>query len=155
LYFISSSSIFWDEKIRKPIQKEKKSTDLKNFKGTVMELLGIEHREVTKEKVVLTMPVTSKTYQPMGALHGGVSVVLAETAATMGAWMNIDQEKQLAVGLEINANHIRPKREGIITATATPVHIGHAVSVWDIRITDEKGNLICTSRCTLAIVDKK
>lgn len=73
-------------------------TDLKNFKGTVTELLGIEHREITREKVVLTMPVTSKTYQSMGALHGGVSVVLAETAATMGAWMNIDQEKQLAVG---------------------------------------------------------
>jgi len=129
--------------------------DLKNFQGTVMELLGIEHREVTREKVVLTMPVTPKTHQPWGSLHGGVSVVLAETAATMGATMNINQEKQLAVGMEINANHIRPKREGIITATATPVHIGHAVSIWEIRITDEKENLICISRCTLAIVDKK
>jgi 1,4-dihydroxy-2-naphthoyl-CoA hydrolase len=130
-------------------------TDLKNFKGTVMELLGIEHQEVTREKIVLTMPVTPKTHHPWGSLHGGVSVVLAETAATMGAFMNIDQEKQFAVGLEINANHIRPKREGILTATATPVHIGHAVSVWDIRITDEKGNMICTSRCTMAINDKK
>jgi 1,4-dihydroxy-2-naphthoyl-CoA hydrolase len=130
-------------------------TDLKNFQGTVMELLGIEHREVTKEKIVLTMPVTPKTHQPWGSLHGGVSVVLAETAATMGATMNIDQEKQLAVGIEINASHIRPKREGIITATATPVHIGHTASVWAIRITDEKDNLICLSRCTLAIVDKK
>ena len=129
--------------------------DLKNFQGTVMELFGIEHREVTREKVVLTMPVTPKTHQPWGSLHGGVSVVLAETAATMGATMNINQEKQLAVGMEINANHIRPKREGIITATATPVHIGHAVSIWEIRITDEKENLICISRCTLAIVDKK
>ena len=129
--------------------------DLKNFQGTVMELFGIEHREVTREKVVLTMPVTPKTHQPWGSLHGGVSIVLAETAATMGATMNINQEKQLAVGMEINANHIRPKREGIITATATPVHIGHAVSIWEIRITDEKENLICISRCTLAIVDKK
>jgi len=134
---------------------ESNMTDLRNFKGTVMELLGIEHREVTKEKIVLTMPVTPKTHHPWGSLHGGVSVVLAETAATMGACMNIDPEKQFAVGLEINANHIRPKREGVLTATATPVHIGHAVSVWDIRIIDEKGNLICTSRCTLAIVDKK
>lgn len=130
-------------------------TDMTNFKGTVMEVLGIESQEVTKEKVVLTMPVTSKTHHPWGSLHGGVSVVLAETAATMGACMNIDQEKQFAVGLEINANHIRPKREGVLTATATPLHIGHAVSVWDIRITDEKGNMICTSRCTLAIVSKK
>jgi 1,4-dihydroxy-2-naphthoyl-CoA hydrolase len=134
---------------------EEKMTDLKNFKGTVMELLGIEYREVTKEKIVLTMPVTPKTYHPWGSLHGGVSVVLAETAATMGAVMNIDQEKQVAVGLEINASHIRPKREGMLTATATPIHIGHAVSVWNIRIVDEKGNMICTSRCTLAIVDKK
>lgn len=129
--------------------------DLKNFKGTVMELLCIECREVTKEKVVLIMPVTSRTFQPMGSLHGGVSVVLAETAATMGAWMNIDQEKQVAVGLEINANHIRPKRSGILTATAIPVNLGHTVSIWDIRISDEKENLICTSRCTLAIVDLK
>jgi len=129
--------------------------DLKNFKGTVMELLGIEHREVTKEKVVLTMPVTPKTHQPMGALHGGVSVVLAETAATMGAWMNIDQEKQLAVGIDISANHVRPKREGILTATATPVHIGHAISVWDIKITDEHDDLICASRCTLAVIEQK
>ena len=120
-----------------------------------MELLGIEYLEITKEKIVLIMPVTPKTHHPWGSLHGGVSVVLAETAATMGAVMNIDQEKQFAVGLEINANHIRPKRDGILTATATPAHIGHAVSVWDIRIVDEKGNLICTSRCTLAIVDKK
>lgn len=130
-------------------------TDLKNFKGTVMELLGIEHQEVTKEKIVLTMPVTPKTHHPWGSLHGGVSVVLAETAATMGAVMNIDQEKQFAVGLEINANHIRPKREGILTATATPVHIGRAASVWDIRIADEKGNMICISRCTMAIFDKR
>ncbi len=129
--------------------------DLKNFKGTVMEILGIECREVSKEKVVLTMPVTPKTHQPMGALHGGVSVVLAETAATMGAWMNIDREKQLAVGIDINANHVRPKRDGTVTATATPVHVGHALSVWDIRITDERDNLVCVSRCTLAVIEQK
>jgi 1,4-dihydroxy-2-naphthoyl-CoA hydrolase len=129
--------------------------DLKNFKGTVMEILGIEHKEVSKDKIVLTMPVTAKTHQPMGSLHGGVSVVLAETAATMGAWMNIDQEKQMVMGIEINANHVRGKRDGTVTATATPLHIGHAISVWDINITDEQDRLICSSRCTLAIVDKK
>jgi len=129
--------------------------DLMDFRGTVMELLGIEHREVTKERVVLTMPVTPKTHHPMGALHGGVSVVLAETAATMGAWMNLDRERQLAVGLEINATHVHPKRSGTLTATATPAHLGHAASVWDIRITDEQGRLVCVSRCTLAIVDRK
>ena len=137
------------------MEKEIKMADLRNFKGTVMELLGIEQQEVTREKIVLSMPVTPKTHHPWGSLHGGVSVVLAETAATMGATMNIDQEKQLAVGLEINASHIRPKRDGTITATATPVHIGRAISIWDIRITDEKESLICTSRCTLSIVEKK
>lgn len=129
--------------------------DLKNFQGTVMEALGIEHREVSKDRIVLTMPVTSKTHQPMGSLHGGVSVVLAETAATMGAWMNIDQEKQAVMGIEISASHIRGKRDGTVTATATPLHLGQSTSIWDIRITDEKDRLICSSRCTLAVVDMK
>lgn len=101
------------------------------------------------------MPVTPNTHQPMGNLHGGVSVVLAETAATMGAWMNIDHEKQIVVGTEINATHIRGKRDGIVTATATPLHIGHSISDWDIKITDGKDNLICSSRCTLAVIEKR
>ena len=129
--------------------------DLTNFQGTVMELLGVRLSEVTKEKVVLTLPITPKTHQPWGYLHGGVSVLLAETAATMGATMNINQENELAYGIEINANHIRSKREGTLTATATPVHIGHTISVWEISITDELEKLICQSRCTLAIVRKK
>lgn len=129
--------------------------DLKNFKGTVMEVLGVECKEVSTDRIVLTMPVTPKTHQPMGSLHGGVSVVLAETAATMGAWMNIDQEKQMVMGVEINANHIRGKRHGTVTATATPLHIGHAMSVWDVEITDEGGHLICSSRCTLAVMEQK
>jgi 1,4-dihydroxy-2-naphthoyl-CoA hydrolase len=94
----------------------------------------------------------------MGNLHGGVSVVLAETAATMGAWMNmnIDHEKQLVVGTKINATHIRGKRDGIVTATATPLHIGqHSISDWDIKITDGKDNLICSSRCTLSVIEKR
>jgi 1,4-dihydroxy-2-naphthoyl-CoA hydrolase len=130
-------------------------TDLRNFKGTVMELLDIDQLEVTKERVVLTMPVTAKTHQPMGSLHGGVSVVLAETAATMGAWMNIDHEKQMVMGVEINANHVRGKKDGTVKATATPRLIGHTINVWDITISDEKDRLICCSRCTLAIVAKK
>jgi uncharacterized protein (TIGR00369 family) len=130
-------------------------TDLRNFKGTVMEVLGIECKEASKDRIVLTMPVTQKTNQPMGRLHGGVSVVLAETAATMGAWMNIDQEKQMVMGVEINANHIRGKKDGTVTATVTPLHIGHATSIWNIQITDEKDRLICSSRCTLAVSDVK
>ena len=73
----------------------------------------------------------------------------------MGAWMNIDQEKQMVMGVEINANHIRGKKDGTVTATATPLHIGHATSIWNIQITDEKDRLICSSRCTLAVADVK
>ena len=129
--------------------------DLMNFNGTIMQLLDIKQLEVTKVRVVLTMPITTKTHQPMGSLHGGASVVLAETAATMGAWMNIDRDKQMVMGIEVNASHLRGKRDGTVTATATPRHIGHATSVWDIAITDEKDRLICCSRCTLAIIAKQ
>ena len=108
-----------------------------------------------KDKVVCTMPVGPKTHQPMGLLHGGASVALAETAASIAAFLNIDPEKQYTVGLEINANHLKGKRDGIVTATATPFHIGRSTMVWDIRITDEQGDAICISRCTMAVVTKK
>lgn len=121
---------------------------------TMMHALGIETKELTKDRVVMTMPVADATRQPYGILHGGASVALAETAASIGSWINCDQERQIAVGLEINANHIRPKAEGIVTAVATPVHRGRTTMVWDIRITDEQDKLVCISRCTVAIVDR-
>ncbi|TVY08159.1 hotdog fold thioesterase [Paenibacillus cremeus] len=122
--------------------------------GTMAEVLGIEILELTPDRVVATMPVNSATRQPMGLLHGGASVALAETVASIGSWKRIDDPtKQTAVGLEINANHLRSKREGIVTAVATPVHTGRKTMVWDIRITDEASKLICISRCTVAIVD--
>ncbi|KPV42107.1 hotdog fold thioesterase [Alicyclobacillus ferrooxydans] len=120
----------------------------------MMHALGIETKELTKDRVVMTMPVADATRQPYGILHGGASVALAETAASIGSWINCDQERQIAVGLEINANHIRPKAEGIVTAVATPVHRGRTTMVWDIRITDEQDKLVCISRCTVAIVDR-
>jgi uncharacterized protein (TIGR00369 family) len=89
----------------------------------------------------------------MGKLHGGVSVVLAETAAMIGAWMNIDRENQMVVEVETSASHIREKRNGAVSATATPLFIDNAISVWDIKIVDEDENLICSSRCTLAIIE--
>lgn len=100
------------------------------------------------------MPVDDRTRQPFGILHGGASAVLAETVASLGAVQNIDGETQAAVGLELNANHIRAKTEGSVTATATPLHRGRRTQVWDIRIEDEEGRLICASRCTLAIIQK-
>jgi uncharacterized protein (TIGR00369 family) len=91
-------------------------------------------------------------HQPFGLMHGGASVVLAETVASMAAWMNVDQQTQRVVGLEINANHLRAKRDGMVTAVATPVHLGRRTQVWEIRITDEADKLVCLSRCTLAVI---
>ena len=125
-----------------------------DYKNTLMGLLEIENVELSKDKVVMTMPVGPKTHQPFGLLHGGASVVLAESAASVGTFLNIDPEKEAAVGLEINANHIRSKKDGIVTATATPLHKGKKTMVWDIKITDEQGKLICVSRCTCSIVQK-
>ncbi|QSO55070.1 hotdog fold thioesterase [Alicyclobacillus curvatus] len=121
---------------------------------TMLDALGIETVELTKDRVVMTMPVTDATRQPFGILHGGASVALAESAASIGAWLNVDQERQAAVGLEINANHIRSKADGIVTAVATPIHRGRTTMVWDIRITDEEDKLICVSRCTIAVIDQ-
>ncbi|MDX2010835.1 MAG: hotdog fold thioesterase [Myxococcaceae bacterium] len=122
-------------------------------KGTLSEHLGIELKEVSKDKVVATMPVERRVHQPFGLLHGGASVVLAETVASIGAWMHAHEAGKAAVGLEINANHLRGKREGVVTATGTPLHLGRATHVWEIRLTDEAGKLICISRCTMALID--
>lgn len=125
-----------------------------SLKDTVIELLDIKYVELALDRVVLKMPVGPKTWQPYGILHGGVSVVLAETAASVATFINIDIQKYLAVGMEINANHIRSKKEGVVTAVATPLHKGRTSMVWDIKITDEVGKLICVSRCTIAVVSK-
>ena len=119
-----------------------------NLPGT----LGIEILELNDDRVVATMPVDHRTRQPFGILHGGASVALAETVASLGATGRIDRNAFVAVGQEINANHLRPKSEGVVTATATPVHVGRSSQVWSISIADEDGRLICISRCTLAVV---
>lgn len=116
--------------------------------------LGIEIVELSGERVVATMPVDQRTRQPFGILHGGASVALAETVASLGASTAVDPERFVAVGMEINANHLRPKADGVIRATATPVHTGAKTHVWAIEIVDEQDRLICVSRCTLAIVER-
>ena len=120
---------------------------------TLATTLGIEILEYTPEKVVATMPVEPKVHQPFGILHGGASVALAETVASMGGFISIDSSKQMAVGQEINANHIRPVREGLVTATATPIHKGKRSHVWHVEIKNEADKMVCISRCTIAIVD--
>lgn len=119
---------------------------------TLLTTLGIEFVESTKERVVARMSVEPRVHQPFGLLHGGASVALAETVASTGAWMNCDQARENVVGLEINANHLRAKRDGVVTATATPVHVGRRTQVWEVRVTDEQGKAVCVSRCTLAVI---
>lgn len=126
-----------------------------HLEQTLIGTLGIEFQELTKERVVCTMPVGPKTHQPLGLLHGGASVALAETAASIAAFLNINPETHYTVGLEINANHIHGKRDGIVTATATPIHIGRSTMVWNIDIVDEQQRQICISRCTMAVVEQK
>src|SRR5699024_6339786 len=121
----------------------------------LMTSLGIEFIKTEKDNVTLTMPVDERTHQPAGFLHGGASVLLAESAASNGGFMNINQETELDYGIENNENHIKSKREGIVTAVATPIHIGKTTMVWNIRITDEENDLISISRCTLGVVPKK
>ncbi|WP_156288544.1 hotdog fold thioesterase [Oceanobacillus salinisoli] len=128
---------------------------MQNFNHTLMESLGIEISSINKEEVIMTMPVDHRTHQPAGYLHGGASVALAETVASVGAAANVDLEKYNVFGIEINANHIKSKKEGIVTAKGTPIHSGKTTAVWEIRITDEEDNLVCISRCTIGIVPKR
>lgn len=115
------------------------------------DLLGIEFEAIEPERVTATMPVTPQHHQPLGYLHGGASVVLAETVASVGATAGALPEK-VAFGLEINANHIRPKQSGTLRAVGERLHAGRTTQVWQVRITDEDDKLVCVSRCTLALV---
>lgn len=121
-------------------------------RGTLVEHLGIEILEVGSDLIRGRMPVDQRTHQPFGLLHGGASVALAETLGSMGASLYIDPEHVMAVGLEINANHLRAVTSGWVTGTARPIHIGRSTQVWDIRIEDERGRQTCISRLTMAIV---
>lgn len=122
--------------------------------GSAADMLEIKIVSADKDKVVATMPVGPKQRQPLGYLHGGVSVVLAESIASLGAALNIDMNNQMTFGLEINANHLRSKRDGMVTGVATPFYKGRTTQVWDIKISDEQGKLICVSRCTMAVVNR-
>jgi 1,4-dihydroxy-2-naphthoyl-CoA hydrolase len=113
--------------------------------------LGIDIVEVGDDFITARMPVTEKTKQPFGILHGGASCVLAETLGSIGGAFCVDMQTQVVVGLEINANHLRPAKDGYVTGTARPIHLGRTTHVWDIRITNEKGDLVCISRLTLAV----
>ena len=115
--------------------------------------LGVEFVELDPKRMVATMPVDERHLQPFGYLHGGVSVVLAESVASIGAFLNCPPGKA-AFGSEINASHLRPKRAGsVLTATGTPVHAGRRSQVWEVRMENEEGKAVCAAWCTVAIVD--
>ncbi|NAW70187.1 hotdog fold thioesterase [Vibrio sp. V27_P1S3P104] len=123
-------------------------------KNTLIEHLNIIYTDVTENTLSATMPVCSFTHQPLGMLHGGASVVLAETLGSLAANFCVD-DSRYCVGLDINANHIRAMREGMVIGTASPVHLGISTQVWQIEITDEKERLVCTSRLTMAVKQAK
>jgi len=124
-------------------------------KQTLLEQLEMVFTEVVDDFLVATMPVDHRTVQPAGLLHGGASAALAESLGSYGAYLTVDARKFDCVGIEINANHVRAKTDGVVTGTARPIHLGRATQVWDIRIVDERERLICVSRLTVAVVAKR
>ncbi|KIU47875.1 MULTISPECIES: hotdog fold thioesterase [Pseudomonas] len=121
-------------------------------KGTIGEVLDIRFEGFTDDSLSASMVVDQRTHQPFGLLHGGASVVLAESVGSMASYLCIDTTRFYCVGLEINANHLRGVRSGRVTATARPVHIGRSTHVWDIRLSTEDGKLNCISRLTIAVI---
>lgn len=121
---------------------------------TMIRAIGIEMTEVTDGSLKGRMPVDHRTRQPGGVLHGGASVAFAETLASWGASFTVDPEKNYCVGMEINANHVRPVADGWVYGEATPLTRGRTTQVWDIKITDAAGKLVCVSRCTMAVLAK-
>jgi len=113
--------------------------------------LGIEILEVSKSRVVGKMPVDQRTYQPFGILHGGASAALAESLGSIGAHENAHEQNGIAVGLELNINHVKSVSQGYVTGVATPVHVGRQTQIWDIRIENEQGQLVATSRLTCMV----
>ncbi|QQE76943.1 hotdog fold thioesterase [Alicyclobacillus sp. SO9] len=121
--------------------------------NTLAAALNMEYVKLDKDEVIISMPVNETTHQPAGLLHGGASMALAETAASIGGYLNVDIARQSVVGVEINGNHLRGKRDGTVTATALPLHLGRRTMVWEVKIRDEQNRLVNASRCTLAVIN--
>lgn len=124
------------------------------FDPNIGTFLGIEFVEITDDSLSATMPVNEKTRQPYGILHGGASVVLAETLGSIASNLVVDSTKFMGVGLEVNANHLRPVASGYVKGVCTPIHIGRSTHVWDIKIYEKHGKINCICRLTVAIVPK-
>jgi 1,4-dihydroxy-2-naphthoyl-CoA hydrolase len=120
--------------------------------NTLIEVLGIRFTEIGPDFLRAVMPVDARTHQPTGVLHGGASVALAETLGSTAANLCVDRQRELCLGQEINANHLRPVLSGLVTAIARPLHRGSRSQVWQIEIRDERERLVCVSRLTMAVV---
>ena len=136
----------------KPYTREEIGFLLKN---NMLEHLGIEITLLGDDFITGKMPVDHRTVQPMRILHGGASVALAESLGSIGAYLTVDPEKFQSVGMEINANHLRPVSSGFVYGTAKPIHIGKRSQVWSIEIVNEENKLVCISRITMAVVERK
>lgn len=128
--------------------------ELNSTEHTLVGHLGIEVIELGDDFIKARMPVDRRTHQPMGLLHGGASLALAETLGSVGAYLCVDAAKFNVVGIEINANHLRAVRNGYVTGIARPIHRGRTTQLWEIRITDAADKLVCISRITLAVLEK-
>ena len=139
-----------------PIWKQAVTLDQFNAlnRDTMMQTIGIVFTEVGEDFLRATMPVDARTHQPYGLLHGGASVALAETLGSAAGMMTIDAAREIVVGIEINANHLRGVKSGIVTGTARALHVGRSTQVWEIRVEDESERLVCISRLTLAVVPR-
>jgi len=135
-------------------KKEVSLEDLNNAPEYIGTFLGIKFTDWDDNTLKATMPVNKKTHQPWGILHGGASVVLAETLGSYASTLIIDTEKFAAVGLEVNANHLRPASDGEVTGICEPIHIGRKTHVWNIRIINSENKIVCISRLTVAIIEK-
>tara|TARA_B100000405_G_C16712357_1_gene419757 strand:+ start:351 stop:773 length:423 start_codon:yes stop_codon:yes gene_type:complete len=122
--------------------------------NTMVSTIGIEITDFGEEYICGKMPVDDRTKQPFGLLHGGASVAFAETLGSMGAGMHVDLENHSVVGIEINSSHLKAMKEGWVYGKAVPIRIGRKIQVWDIDIKDEKDNMVCKSRLTLAVIKK-
>lgn len=136
-----------------------KGVTLKQLNGfsvnTMVTHLGIEFTDLGENHITGKMPVDHRTHQPMGLLHGGASVALAETLGSMAASCCVDLKTQYVVGIEINANHVKGVKSGYVIGTTTPIHIGKRTHIWEIKITNEQNELVCISRLTIAVIDRK
>ena len=123
--------------------------------NTAVSQMGIEFTAIGDDSLTARMPVDARTKQPAGLLHGGATMLLAETLASCAAWQTIDRKTMIAVGVEINANHVRGVRDGWVTGRVTPVHLGRSTQVWEVRVTDDAERLVSIARATLSVIALK